>query len=149
MFTYYISHRYFLDRSIQILKILFRILNSSEFSPPQRLCGKGFITQHMKLFHFYLNKMVVFACLEAADEVPASIGSENQGRALNQHGWASGAEQATSQDSCSTLSLWPLAPVEMTHVARQPLQERVGKTQRAFKVVYLPTLHLVKATLVN
>jgi len=103
----------------------------------------------MWLFHFYPNKIVGFKCFAAAAEVPAFIGSENQGRAPNQHGWASGADQATGQDSCSTLSLWPLAPVEMTHVARQPLQERVGKTQRAFKVVYLLMLHLAKATLVN
>jgi len=54
------------------------------------------------------------------------------GQALNRHRRSAGAEQATCQDSCITLSLWLPSPVEMTYVARQPLHERVCKKLCAF-----------------
>jgi len=63
---------------------------------------------------------------------PPAVPAKVQVTSLNRHGRAAGAEQTTGQDSCSTsLSLWPPEPVEMTHVACQPLHEHVGKTLRA------------------
>jgi len=63
---------------------------------------------------------------------PPAVQAKVQVMSLNRNRRAAGADQATGQDSCITLSLWPSAPVEMTHVARQPLHEHVGKMLRAF-----------------
>jgi len=60
------------------------------------------------------------------------------GQALNRHRRSAGAEQATCQDSCITLSLWLPSPVEMTYVAHVSHSMSASARSCAHSVVFLP-----------